>query len=148
MKLAVFSALGAAVVALSVPMAAHAYCFEQAEARYWVNRDLLRAIAQQESGMNPRAINRNKNGSMDVGLMQINSTWFPLLAKYGVDKDWLFDPCYNVMMGAWILAKNIDRYGVTWKAVGAYNAVSPEKQTVYARKIEGQLGRILRGRAG
>lgn len=34
---------------------------------------LMVAIAKAESGMNPKAINHNRNGSVDRGLFQINS---------------------------------------------------------------------------
>lgn len=33
-------------------------------------------IAKWESGLNPKAINFNTNNTVDVGLFQINSTWF------------------------------------------------------------------------
>ena len=38
-------------------------------------------------------------------------------------------------VGAWILASNVRRFGPNWKAVGAYNAVTPSKQLVYASAI-------------
>jgi hypothetical protein len=48
-------------------------CWEEAATKYGINAQLLYAIAKTESGLNPQAFNRNKNGSYDVGLMQINS---------------------------------------------------------------------------
>lgn len=112
---------------------AHGFCFEEAGAMYDVSPQLLRAIAKVESNFNPRAINRNKNGSYDFGVMQINSFWVKTL---GEDR-WraLGDPCFNVKVGAWILGANIHRHGYNWEAVGRYNAVSIEKQAVYIRKV-------------
>lgn len=77
--------------------------------------------------MNPKAIGQNKrNGkvvSEDVGLMQINSSWYPVLEKMGITRhDLLNNPCQNIYVGAWILAKNIASNGVNWESVGAYNA--------------------------
>lgn len=111
----------------------HGFCFEEAGAMYDVSPQLLRAIAKVESNFNPRAINRNKNGSYDFGVMQINSSWVKTL---GEDR-WraLGDPCFNVKVGAWILGANINRHGYNWEAVGRYNAVSIEKQAVYIRKV-------------
>ena len=82
--------------------AAPAYdrCFDQAGDFYTINADLLRAIARVESGGNPAAVNRNTNGSEDVGLMQINSWWLPRLAAYGISRDHLLDPCTNISVGA------------------------------------------------
>lgn len=103
------------------------HCFVQAADRFQIDHRLLVAIAEVESSMNPRAIGQNKrNGkvvSEDVGLMQINSSWFPLLGKMGVTRDVLIEnPCQNIFVGAWILAKNISANGVNWESVGAYNA--------------------------
>lgn len=118
------------------PSFAMAFCFDDAARRYYVNPDLLRAIARVESNMNPRAINHsNENGSYDIGLMQINSSWLPVLARYGIKEEDLFDPCVNVHVGAWILAQNFRDLGFNWQAIGAYNARSPEKRLRYALKV-------------
>ena len=36
--------------------------------------------------------------------MQINSSWLPILAKYGIAKSDLLNPCVNTHVGAWVLA--------------------------------------------
>ncbi|MBV7542098.1 lytic transglycosylase domain-containing protein [Acidovorax sp. sic0104] len=123
----------AALTLLSVN--ANAACFDEAAKRYQVPVALLKAISKVESNGNANARNTNTNGSTDIGHMQINSSWLPTLAKYGIDAKNLADPCINTNIGAWVLAHNIARYGLTWQAVGAYNAVTPSKQDVYARKI-------------
>lgn len=119
---------------LFLPQAANA-CWQEAAARYGMNPYLLYAIAKTESSLNPRAINRNKNGSYDIGLMQINSWWLPKLRKYGIEEEHLWDPCTNLHVGAWVLAQNMHRMGNTWEAVGAYNARDPDLRKKYAHKV-------------
>ena len=112
------------------------HCFEEAGARYGVSPELLRAIAHVESGMNPLAHNPgNKNGSEDIGLMQINSRWLPELGKYGIRRSDLWEPCTSIHVGAWVLAGNIRRLGNTWQAIGAYNAKSKKKRIDYANRV-------------
>lgn len=123
----------AAVMALSSGGAGA--CWEEASERYGVNPHLLYAIAKTESSLNPRAINRNKNGSYDIGLMQINSSWFPTLRKYGVHEKQLLEPCTSIHVGAWILAQNMQRMGNSWDAVGAYNSTKPDLRLKYAKKV-------------
>jgi soluble lytic murein transglycosylase-like protein len=126
--------IGVAAIILSACGSAHA-CWEEAAAAYGVNPYLLYAIARTESGLNPSALNRNKNGSYDMGLMQINSRWLPTLRKYGITEQQLFDPCVSIHVGAWVLAQNIGRMGNSWEAVGAYNARNPELRIRYANKV-------------
>lgn len=110
--------------------------WESVGAKWKVNPYILYSIAKTESGLNPRAINRaNANGSEDVGMMQINSFWFPKLAKYGITRESLFNACVSLDVAGWILSQNMARHGNTWTAIGAYNAVTPSKRVVYARKI-------------
>lgn len=98
---------------------------------------LLECIAKIESRLDAEAINRNKNGSIDIGLMQVNSYWIKTL---GLDRQRLTtDACYNTMVGASILKQCIDRHGYTWEAIGCYNAVSMDKKTAYSWKIFRQL---------
>lgn len=110
-------------------------CWEEAASKYRIHAYLLYAIAKTESNLNPRAINRNKNGSYDIGLMQINSIWLPTLRKYGLDEQQLYDPCTSIQVGAWILAQNMQRLGNSWDAVGAYNASNPAYRLRYAQKV-------------
>ncbi|WP_213766512.1 lytic transglycosylase domain-containing protein [Caballeronia sp. dw_19] len=126
---------------LSAASVCRADCLDDAARYHRVNAQLVRAIAQHESGMRANAINTNRDGSEDVGLFQINSSWLPKLARYGISRERLFDACVNAYVGTWILASNIKQFGATWKAVGAYNAVSTKKQIVYANAIYRRLQR-------
>jgi len=119
-----------AVSILSAP--AHA-CWEQAAQRYGVPANLLYAMARVESGLNPRALNlthRPRTGTIDVGLMQINSGNLKALARHGIRERDLYDPCTNINVGAWILAQKVAKHGMTWEAVGAYNAACSQLKGV------------------
>ena len=126
---------------VTIPIASKAACFEEAASRYQVPSVLLKAISRVESAGNPNALNRNKDGSVDIGHMQINSRWLPKLSHFGISRDQLWDPCTNTLVGAWILAQNVQRIGYSWNAVGAYNASSPEKRDRYARKVSEAMKR-------
>lgn len=119
------------------PSVASALCFEEAARLYGISPNLLKSIAKVESNFNTGAINRNKDGSFDMGVMQINSSWIKTLE---LNPDELVkNPCYNVMTGARILRKCIDRHGYTWEAVGCYNAVSPNYRMKYSWRIFDEL---------
>jgi soluble lytic murein transglycosylase-like protein len=97
----------------------------------------------QESQMRPSAIGKpNRDGSYDIGLMQINSTWLPKLSQWGITEASLLDGCVNAYVGTWILAGNIKRLGYTWNAVGAFNALSPSKRAVYVANVYRQYLKI------
>lgn len=114
-----------------------AYCFEEAADIYDVSPLVLWSIAHVESNFNPKAIGYNGDGSIDYGLMQINSRWIPSLrlSRYHL----IQDPCYNVKVGAWVLSNCMARYGNSWEAVGCYNASSRHKKARYAWKINNSL---------
>jgi soluble lytic murein transglycosylase-like protein len=117
-------------------------CFLLAGERYGVSPLLLKAVARQESGLNPAAFNRNTNGSTDIGLMQINSSWLPVLARHGVKENDLRVPCANILVGAWILGSNFRSMGLTADALGAYNARDPVKRLAYARQVLRQYAEL------
>ena len=133
-----------AAMLCAVPTIARADCIDDAASFQHVNVSLMRAIAQVESGTQTHAINTNSDGTVDIGLMQINSSWLPRLAREGISEQSLFDPCTNAYVGAWILAENIRQYGPTWSAIGAYNATSPDKRLAYARKVYATAQSIIR----
>lgn len=127
MKIAIFLLL-----LTSLSGSTWAFCFQEAGSRYQVSPKLLWSIAKVESGLDPSAINQNRNGTVDVGLMQVNSIWAEQLGKTW---DHLDDPCTNVMAGAWILNQCVQIYGYTWEAVGCYHSRTPERRDAYALKI-------------
>lgn len=109
---------------LSLPVHALA-CWDEAAQRYGVSSQLLYAVAKVESHLNPKALNlshRQRTGSYDIGLMQINSSNLPALARHGIGERDLYNPCTNINVGAWLLAQTFSRHGVSWDGVGAYNA--------------------------
>ena len=145
--------VGLAAVALSgSATAVEKDCFSIAAARYQVGEGLLLAIAKIESNFEPRAVAYASDGTHSVGVMQINSSHFDRLRDQGISEDTLLNrPCTNVAVGASILAEFIQRFGVTWRAVGAYGAgTSPKKEGArrdYAARVAGALERWRAGRA-
>ena len=114
---------------------------------------LVEAIARQESGLNPLAVNIAGKSyypatreeaerlirqaiaaglSFDVGKMQINSWW---MERYAIDPFSLLDPAINERWGKWILAEEITRHGLNWKAVGKYHSPDPERGRQYAWRV-------------
>lgn len=130
-------------LSLLLPGLAFADCFDDAASFHHVNPLILRAIAIVESGGRTDATNTNSNGSVDYGMMQINSIHLPELARYGIGKADLFDGCKSVYLGAWILRQSIERYGNTWEAIGAYNSATPYYRDRYAAKIKAVVNKLL-----
>ncbi|HIH2745484.1 TPA: lytic transglycosylase domain-containing protein [Burkholderia lata] len=115
-------------------------CFAQAAQRYQVDERLLRAIVMTENAQfDPRLVIRSKEGWEYIGLGMISSIWLPVLEKYGITRESLMDPCVNVNVEGWILRDAENRYGKTWKAVGAYNtgkySADDDAQRRYVRKV-------------
>lgn len=133
--------LASFIAGVAVVSAAQADCLDDAAAFHRVSPALARGIAQVESGMRAGVTNRNTNGSEDIGLMQINSVHLPRLARFGITRQSLFDPCTNAYVGMWILADCLSRFGETWTAVGCYNAGASDKRLRYATRVYQMLSK-------
>ncbi|ROI38869.1 transglycosylase SLT domain-containing protein [Escherichia coli] len=98
-------------------------CFDLAGRDYKIDPDLLRAISWKESRYRVNAIGINPVTGYGSGLMQVDSQHFNELARYGIKPEHLTtDPCMNIYTGAYYLAIAFKKWGVSWEAVGAYNA--------------------------
>jgi hypothetical protein len=110
-----------AALSLTAAQLCFANCWTEASTTYNIPVAVLAAVAKAESGFNHRAVHLNANRSRDIGLMQINDSHLPELARYGITSKDLFDACTNLKVGAWILSTNATRLGWNWNAIGAYN---------------------------
>jgi soluble lytic murein transglycosylase-like protein len=131
------AALVSSILVLLVASAseARADCFDAAAQYQSVNPWILRAIAWNESHNQPLALHRNDNGTIDFGLMQINSAHLAELRAFGVTTRELMQGCPNVYVAAWHLRHQVSKYGNTWLAVGAYHSETPALRDHYANQI-------------
>jgi soluble lytic murein transglycosylase-like protein len=116
-------------------------CILGAAQYHGVNPYLLRSILMVESRLNPKAINVNMNGTRDIGVAQINSIHLPVLQNHGIKESHLMDGCVNTYVGAWLLRKQISRYGLNWFGIAAYHSVTPEKNYRYQVLVYNEMVR-------
>jgi len=109
--------------------------------KYDISEELVKALIQQESSFNPRAV--SKVGAK--GLMQLMPVHTD---KQGIDP---FDPEQNIKTGMGFLSHLLNKYGDLRLALAAYNAgekavdkygdVPPYKETQdYVKRIMAMLG--------
>ncbi|WPM32573.1 lytic transglycosylase domain-containing protein [Hydrogenobacter sp. T-2] len=101
---------------------------EEVSQKYGIPKELIYAIIKQESNFNPKAYNKNKDGTEDRGLMQVNYQHnLRLMREYGItDPNQLFDIETNIELGARILYENFQRFGNWAMAVKAYNGLKAD----------------------
>lgn len=78
---------------------------------------------QHESTFRARATHHNSNGSVDRGIMQINSSNLSKMKRAGLiaGAEDLFDPFKCIDCGLWLMNQYIDKFGVSESAYYAYN---------------------------
>ncbi len=122
---------------------------------------LIWAVKRVESGgslVGP-VTNKNDNGSVDRGLMQINSIWEPWVAKFGVAPEQLHDPCVSLLLGSVILANEVRAHGLV-EGIGRYHIGNPEgrktaelrrwaraRHTWYVLRVTEEIKRLQAGLA-
>ncbi len=115
-------------------------CVVQAAAYYQANPDLIRAVIRTEGGKSGQ-VKWNKDGSFDMGPMQINSVHLPELSKYGITRDMLVNnyACLNIYIGTYLLQKNIMTSADFWHGVGKYHSATPSLNIAYQYRVWGNL---------
>jgi len=122
--------------------------------------NLLVAVAGAESGYHPWALNLagraiycrtreeaerllEKHDEVDIGLMQINwRYWGPRLK---LSKSELLDPRTNLVYGAHILKKCLEREGDIWRRISDYHSGSASTRDRYNQRVYTSYMRYLRG---
>ncbi|MEF3192145.1 MAG: lytic transglycosylase domain-containing protein [Campylobacterales bacterium] len=113
--------------------------FEEAGRYYNIPPILLKKIAAIESSYRPNAICRNKNGTVDYGLMQINSIHLRRLAQWGINEKNILDPKINIFAGSWLLSEHIRNHGFSLEGIGNYHSATPEHKKKWLERLIGAL---------
>jgi hypothetical protein len=118
-----------------------AACIVAAAEIHHLPAGVLVVILDVERGAIGR-VSRNRNGTVDIGPMQVNDRWLPALGQR-----WHASPaevyaglrdnfCANIEAGAWILRQAIDEaQGDFWSGVGLYHSHDPEEKAAYLRSV-------------
>ncbi len=124
-----------------------AACLLIAAQTYQVPPGILLGIMQVEGGRIGQEVGPNRNGSYDIGIMQINTAWLPTLSqKWQVTpstaRSWLReDGCANIAVSAWILRQRINLTGSLWSGVAGYHSLTPSLGSRYASRVASAMRR-------
>lgn len=111
--------------------------------KLWLERTLW-GLRDQEAGWIGAEI-ANRNGTHDLGPLQINSRWVPRIARLVARppdhvRYWLrFDPCFNAQAARWIFLSALATTDDYWKAVGVYHSPVDWRQRRYAVSVAAHL---------
>ncbi len=126
------------------PVTAH--CIQQAAQRYQISPLLILAILKTEAGRPGLAV-RNKNGTYDLGPMQVNTLW---VTRHGLNAQELRDHgCFNIHVGTAILANELRQTSHLGTGIGNYHSRTPKYHQRYRRLVQRslrQLGTLLNAR--
>ncbi len=105
-----------------------AYCINVFSKEFNIPKHVYYTIMKIESRGNPYAFRRNRNGSYDIGLMQINTK---LAKQYGfTDYNLLFDVCVNLYIASLRLAYCKKKYKNELQMVGCYHSETAAKKYI------------------
>jgi len=118
-------------------------CINQAAIQYHVPATMIVSVLRTENGRLGQA-NHNKDGSYDLGPMQINSHWLQRLSRYGyTQQDLQYNPCINVTIGTWILASEIANGQSLWNGVGDYHSHTTYHNFQYQYQVKTAYSKLL-----
>lgn len=90
--------------------------------RYGLDRALVAAVVNTESGFDERAVSRDGAQGL-MQLMPVTAEWIAARRGIGYEEGCLFDPETNLDYGCWLLSYLLERYdGNERYALIAYNA--------------------------
>lgn len=130
-------------------MIAHLRCMLLAASVYHLPPRALPVIAVIEGGA-VGMVHPNPNGTVDLGLMQINSIWIDPLARRtrltpaATRTRLIDDPCFNIAAAALILRTDIDRAGGHFmRGLGDYHSATPELNRRYRHRAWAIASRLF-----
>ncbi len=116
-------------------------CMTLVASLYHLPPRVLPAIQGVEGGR-PGIAHRNADGTLDLGVMQINTRWLEPLQRYThspgavVFRRLLDEPCYNIAAAGAIMRTYVDAaHGDLMRAVGDYHSHTLELNLAYRLQV-------------
>jgi soluble lytic murein transglycosylase-like protein len=120
-------------------------CISRSAVHFGINPLLVQAVINVEGG--GTSANKNSNGTLDYGTMQINDVKFPEVKQRfpTVTKQELtHDRCINVAVGTWVLYDHAANSGSVWKAIAWYNSKTPGVGDAYRNKVLREYQKLIK----
>lgn len=115
-------------------------CIYQSATTKGIDPGIIFAIVKTEGGRNGSIV-KNKNGSYDLGVTQINTIQFKepwFLKRYPNWRDIVNNACVAIDAASDILLRRISELPINtsiWDAVGHYNSKTKTVKIVYLQKV-------------
>jgi len=116
-------------------------CMLASALHYRIPPRVLPAIQRVEGGVMGK-VSQNKDGSVDIGLMQIISRWILPISSMlhqspaQIATRLALEPCFNVAAAAMILRTALDNeHGNLMRAIGDYHSRTVPLKMAYQRKV-------------
>lgn len=126
-------------------------CMASVAAFYHLPPRVLPSIQAVEAGF-PGLIHMNRDGSQDLGVMQVNTRWVQPLAGQAAmtpavaQQRLLFDPCFNIAAAGAIMRIYLDEaHGDVLRAVGYYHSHTPPLAEAYRSQVIASATRLFSG---
>lgn len=114
-------------------------CIIESANHYGIPEVYLRIIRDIEGGK-VGTLKKNTNGSVDIGVMQINTINLPDILTEFENVGWVelaMEPCTSINVAAWFIKKKLKKANKTSpiNALMDYNSSTPEVRIHYAFKV-------------
>jgi hypothetical protein len=110
---------------IPVPVEVYTQCITDASRFFGIDAELVFTLFDNEGGK-VGTFSRNKNGTYDIGPMQINSSNLPEIRGHFPSVTWrvlAYDACASFWVGTWWLYRKIvDRNGNVFEGIADYNS--------------------------
>jgi hypothetical protein len=127
----------------------HLACMVAVAAFYGLPPRVLPAIQAVEGGQ-VGTVGRNRDGSEDLGVMQVNTRWLGPIAQLTalpeatVRERLTADACFNIAAAGAILHSHLQQSnGDLMRAVGNYHSRTPELHEAYAARVLDAAARLF-----
>jgi len=127
-------------------------CMAGIAAFYHLPPRVLPAIQAVEGGR-PGLVHINRDGSQDLGVMQVNTRWVQPLSQQtganpaGTRLRLLMDPCFNIAVAGAIMRIYLDEaHGDLLRAIGYYHSHTPPLAERYRTEVITSAKRLFDGR--